>query len=98
MTNTTDQQQPQAGEIDGLAEYMRECDTLRREINQEMDRAVAAEDRVEELEATVARQAEQIERLRKALKKIADTEGNIHPSWHVKTAQDALAALEAGHD
>lgn len=34
--------------------------------------------------------------LREALEKIANTEGNIHPSWHVKTAREALTSTDRG--
>jgi hypothetical protein len=36
------------------------------------------------------------DRLRTALEKIADTEGNIHPSWHVQTAREALGKPKDG--
>jgi len=35
----------------------------------------------------------QIERLREALEQIAETEGNVHPSWHVQTAREALKSV-----
>lgn len=33
---------------------------------------------------------DQVKRLRAALEKIARTEGNVHPSWHVRIAREAL--------
>lgn len=36
------------------------------------------------------------ERLRTALEKIANTEGNLHPSWHVHAAREALDGPKDG--
>jgi hypothetical protein len=44
-----------------------------------------------DLEVALNKAHAEVERLRAALEKIANTEGNVHPSWHVHTAREALA-------